>query len=160
VHRGSEVGVRFVQEIIPSRLLAFVGRLFFSEPFCAAPITGTVYDKTDSLTVEYRLPWRGKVYRLAVTGGKPAQPVETSEQQFFTQRQYGFDRTRWGQETQYQVVHPEWAVYPVLGHEIEFDWAAVYGPDWAILNGAKPHSTIFAVGSPVQVNWASKAGSS
>src|SRR5262249_46066888 len=78
-------------------------------------------------------------------------PVETSGQLFFTDRLHAYDISRGGQESSYRVEHPPWAVYPVADYRIDLDWARVYGPEWGILNGVKPASTILAAGSEVTV---------
>jgi uncharacterized protein YqjF (DUF2071 family) len=151
VRRRGERGVRFVRQVIPSRLLAWVGRTFFDEPFSAAPITAAVHDKADGVTVEYRLPWGGRACTLTVSGGKPVRTKETAEELWFTDREFAYDVTRQGQLTHYRVAHPEWAVYPVQGAHLDLDWGQLYGPEWAVLNGVRPASTVFAAGSPVTV---------
>jgi uncharacterized protein len=151
VRRGDERGVRFVRETIPSHILTWVGRVFFHEPFTAASVTSKVQETPERLSVEYGLPFEGQTSTFAVTGAKPANPVETSEQQFFTERLHAYDLSPWGQETSYRVEHPPWAVYPVQDSRIDLDWARVYGPEWGILNGVKPASTIFSPGSEVTV---------
>jgi uncharacterized protein (TIGR03067 family) len=156
VRRGDERGVRFVRETIPSRILTWVGRVFFNEPFTAASVTSKVQETPQRLAVEYGLPIDRQTYTIAVTGDKPANPVETSEQLFFTERLHAYDISLGGQETSYRVEHPPWAVYPVQDYRIDLDWTRVYGPEWGILNGVKPASTIFSPGSEVCVYTAEK----
>jgi uncharacterized protein (TIGR03067 family) len=151
VRWGEEQGVRFVRETIPSSILTWVGRVFFGEPFTSADVTIKVQETAQRLAVQFGLPFEGQIYTIAVTGDKPVNPVETSEQLFFTDRLQAYDISRGGQESSYRVEHPPWPVYPVTDYRIDLDWARVYGPEWGILNGVKPYSTIFAAGSDVTV---------
>jgi uncharacterized protein (TIGR03067 family) len=151
VRWGDQTGVRFVRETIPSHILTWVGRVFFNEPFTAASVTCKVQERPERLAVEYGLPYEGQTYTLAVSGDKPENPVETNEQLFFTDRLHAYDISRWGHESRYRVEHPPWPVYPVRDYRIDLDWARVYGPQWGILQGVPPASTIFAAGSEVTV---------
>jgi len=49
------------------------------------------------------------------------------------------------------VWHPVWAVYPVREAHIDLDWGTVYGPEWAVMQGGAPVSTVLAVGSAIAV---------
>jgi hypothetical protein len=39
----------------------------------------------------------------------------------------------------------------VQAYQVDLDWATVYGPEWEVLSGACPCSTLLAVGSAVAV---------
>lgn len=152
VHRGAERGVVFVREFVPQRLVAWIARTVYNEPYLAAPLSTERRDGPDRLTMTYRLRFAGREHVLEVTGGKPAfRPAETSDEHFFKEHHWGFGRTRRGAGLRYRVEHPVWDVYRVQGHRIDLDWAAVYGPEWEFLGKAAPVSTVFAVGSAVNV---------
>jgi len=78
-------------------------------------------------------------------------PEPDGVEQFFKEHQWGFGRTRRGATLRYEVRHPVWDLYPITDHRIDLDWAALYGPEWAVLQDARPDSTVLAVGSPVAV---------
>jgi uncharacterized protein YqjF (DUF2071 family) len=152
VHRGAERGVIFVREIVPRRLVAWIARTIYNEPYFVAPFTAERRDEADRLTMTYRLCFAGREHVLEATGGKPAfRPAEMSDEHFFKEHHWGYGRTRRGEGLRYHVEHPVWDVYPVQGYRIDLDWAAVYGPEWAFLGKASPVSTVFAVGSAVSV---------
>ena len=48
--------------------------------------------------------------------------------------------TRRGRLLRYEVAHPEWDVYPVRSFAADVDWAALYGPEWAVMQGREPAS--------------------
>lgn len=152
VRHGEERGVVFVREFVPSRLVAWVARVLYNEPYLAAPLCRTRHEEADHVTMEYRLRWAGREHSLTITGGKPAfVPSEACQEHFFKEHHWGYGQTRRGHTIRYQVDHPVWAIYPVQSYQIDLDWAKVYGPEWDFLGGTEPCSVIFAVGSNISV---------
>jgi uncharacterized protein len=152
VRHGDDRGVVFVREIVTPRLVAWVARAIYNEPYVVAPLTSHCREDQDSRTLEYRLTWGGQQQVVRVTGGKPAYlPDTASDEHFFKEHRWGFGRTRRGQALRYEVTHPAWEVLPVREYHIDVDWASFYGPCWQHLSKAQPLSTIFAVGSAVAV---------
>jgi uncharacterized protein YqjF (DUF2071 family) len=152
VRHGGDRGVVFVREIVSLRLVAWLARAIYNEPYRVAPLTSHCHEGEDSQTMEYRLMWAGRAQVLRVTGRKPAfLPDAASVEHFFKEHHWGYGRTRRGQTLRYEVTHPPWEVFPVQSYLIDFDWAEVYGPQWDLLSKAGPMSTVFAVGSAVAV---------
>src|SRR5437773_7057925 len=84
VRHGAERGVMFVREIVPSRLVAWLARGLYNEPYVAAPLRSTVWDEPDRLRIEHRLYWAGRWHSIVATGAKPAfRPEEASTEHFF-----------------------------------------------------------------------------
>jgi uncharacterized protein YqjF (DUF2071 family) len=152
VRHGDDRGVVFIREFVPSRLVAWVARRVYNEPYKVAPFHSNLRETLGSLTAEYRLQYAGRGHTLEVTGKRPGQRLpESSTEHFFKEHRWGFGISRRGRALRYEVVHPIWETYPVYTFRVDLDWARVYGPDWAFLNGAVPTSTIFAAGSPIAV---------
>jgi uncharacterized protein YqjF (DUF2071 family) len=152
VRRGSERGVVFVREFVSQRLVTWMARTIYNEPYRVAPLSRRCQEDTGSRRMEYRLSWSGREHVLSVTGVKPAYlPNESSDEHFFKEHHWGFGVTRGGRAVRYEVTHPPWEVFPVRGYRIDLDWGSVYGPEWELLNKATPKSTVFAVGSAVAV---------
>jgi hypothetical protein len=153
VRQGEQRGVVFIREFVPQRLIAWMARLLYNEPYVAAPISVVRQDGPEVITMEYRLQYAGREHRITATGSKPPfQPAEDSTEHFFKEHHWGYGTTRSGQAIRYEVGHPLWAVYPVRSWSLDFDFASVYGPEWGILQQATPISTILAVGSPITVS--------
>jgi uncharacterized protein YqjF (DUF2071 family) len=152
VRYGGERGVVFVREFVPQRLVAWLARLLYNEPYAAARMESTVTEDADTLTAERRLLWAGRTHTLRVVGRKPAyRPGPDSVEHFFKEHHWGFNTSRSGQTVRYAVSHPVWDVYPVAGYHIDLDWEHVYGPEWKLLQSAEPLSTVLAAGSAVAV---------
>jgi uncharacterized protein YqjF (DUF2071 family) len=153
VRHGEERGVVFIREFVPQRLVAWMANWLYNEPYLAAPIVAKRDEETaDQIKMSYRLTYAGRDHHISVTGGKPTfRPEESSTEHFFKEHKWGFGVTRSGKALRYEVKHAVWDVYPVREHRLDFDFAAVYGPEWGFLAQEKPCSTVLAVGSSVGV---------
>ena len=152
VRRGAERGVVFVREFVPQRLVAWVARALYNEPYVAAPLRSSVARTAEQIVVEHRLEWAGASHTIAAVGDLPATlPPETSTEHFFKEHQWGYGTTRAGRLLRYEVRHPFWQVYPLRSFRLDLDWGRVYGPEWAHLGQAQPCSAVLAAGSAVQV---------
>jgi hypothetical protein len=129
-----------------------MAHMFYNEPYRTAPLTATRHDHKDTRRMEFRLNCAGREHVLSVSGAKPSYlPQEHTNEHFFKEHQWGFGTTRGGRTLRYEVRHPRWEVFPVREYYLDFDGSAVYGPEWAFLGKATPYSTVFAVGSAVEV---------
>jgi uncharacterized protein len=152
VRHGDERGVVFVREFVPQRLVAWMARTLYNEPYLATTMSSSVVDEPDRIRVEHRLTFAGRTHTMSVVGGKPAYvPGPASAETFFKEHHWGYGETRRARTLRYHVWHPVWAVYPVRDVHIDLDWNTVYGPEWAALQGATPVSTVLAVGSSIAV---------
>src|SRR5205085_2296683 len=106
--RGGERGVVFVREFVPRRLVAWVARTIYNEPYVAMRgMSSSVTETADAITVEHRLPWNGCVNRVRAVGVKPAvRPASDSAEHFFKEHHWGWGVTRRGRVIRYQVWHP------------------------------------------------------
>ena len=152
VHQDSQRGVMFIREFVPQRVVAWLARLLYNEPYHAAPLVSNVRDELDHVTIEHRLHFGGRTHLISATGKKPAyRPADGSLEHFFKEHHWGYGTSRAGRMIRYEVEHPVWSVYPVEAYEIDLDWEMVYGPEWGFLSRTPPVSTVLAVGSPVAV---------
>jgi uncharacterized protein YqjF (DUF2071 family) len=152
VRHGAERGVVFVREFVPQRLVAWLARLLYNEPYRSAPLTAERQEDDQTLRMDYRLTYGGRPHHVTVTGCKPPFcPAETSDEHFFKEHHWGYGVTRGGRAIRYGVEHPVWDVYAVRSYAIDLDWGLVYGPEWEFLAKASPASTVLAAGSAIRV---------
>ena len=96
--------------------------------------------------------WAERAHVLAVTAdATPFRPPADGVEHFFKEHRWGFGHARNGSLVRYEVEHAVWDIFPIRSYRLELDWAAVYGPEWALLGEASPYSTVLAAGSPVRV---------
>lgn len=152
VRRGERRGVCFVREIVPRPIISFFARLLYNEPYVTAPISMTANMAPASRQQEYRLKWQDHTFSIAATAGHSTSlPAADSREHFFKEHEWGFGQTRRGKLLTYRVEHPIWEVRDTTAHHLDFDFAAVYGAPWAILNASRPQSVVWAVGSAIKV---------
>ena len=152
VRQGDRRGVCFVREFVPQWLVATLARVIYNEPYRSAAMTMSVTQREDSVAAEYSVAWGGRRHILRAVGAKPAmRPSPESVEHFFKEHSWGYGTSRRGKLIRYEVNHPEWDVYPVREFTADVDWGVLYGPEWAVMNGAEPGSVVLAVGSAVSV---------
>jgi len=152
VRQGDRRGVVFVREFVPRHAIALIARALYNEPYTAARID--TFDRSSDSAVERttELHWGRRVHRLTVRAKKPAYlPAEDSVEHFFKEHKWGFGRTRSNQALSYKVLHPAWNVFTVEDYSLDWDWALVYGSEWAFLQDQQPASVMLAEGSQVAV---------
>ena len=150
-HEGGR-GVCFVREFVPRWTVATIARVLYNEPYRSARMTMDVKELSDTLTATYSVQWEGRIHSLRAVGAKPAvRPNSESLEHWFKEHSWGFGTSRRGKLIRYEVNHPEWDVYPVREFAFDVDWALLYGPQWARMNGVQPASTVLAVGSEISV---------
>jgi len=153
VRAGRDRGVAFVRELVPQRFVAAVARAIYNEPYSAVAMTGAIRRRDRVVEVAHKLNFPFGAQRIRVRAkDRPFTPPPTSEAHWFKEHRWGFNRDHFGRTIRYEVDHPTWQVYPVIGWKLDWDWARIYGGEWAHLQRAKPRSVLLAVGSKVSVS--------
>ena len=113
----------------------------------------TAPHEPESLAVSYSWRHRKVWHSLAVEASPVPRPIDPgSEEEFITEHYWGYTKRSRGNTSEYGVRHPRWQVYPIRSFKIEADFAALYGPAFAQLNGQAPASVLLAEGSNVSVS--------
>lgn len=152
VKHGNDRGVVFIRELVPQFMVATLARLIYNEPYLFCPMESLVTSGVDTLDVEHNTIFANKLYTIKLKAKNlPSIPEDNSIEHFFKEHRWGFGRDHFGKTTRYEVNHPVWQVYPVLSHTLDWDFGAIYGPDFSFLNKEHPYSIILAKGSEVTV---------
>jgi len=153
---GAELrrGVTFIREIVPRRLIAFVARLAYNEPYVALPMRSEVPSRSGETPPHIQYAWRnrGAWQHLTLRArGSAAVPDPQSEAAFITDHQWGYTRQRDGSTVEYRVEHAPWRVWEGTDAEVTGDLAPLYGRAFAAALGGATPSALLADGSPVTV---------
>lgn len=149
---GDRRGVVFVRELVKHRVVAWIARRVYNEPYVRAQIEEQIESRDDSRTIEYRFKLGGASGEMKVHAyPQPMMPDENSTEHWFKEHQWGYGTARSGKRIRYEVQHPFWNCYPVRSSVINVDWGRIYGEDWAPMSGAEPLSVVLAEGSAIKV---------
>lgn len=151
VRAGEQRGVMFIREFVPSRIISFVARSVYNEPYRAIPMRCDLRPCPGGLEIEHTFGPRGEhsIYADARLPSEP--PLKGGVQHWFKEHEWGFGVSRSGRAIRYRVEHPEWRILPTRACRYAIDFASLYGPEWGFLAGAQPASQFIAEGSPVAV---------
>ncbi len=153
VRHDGRRAVRFVQELVPSRLLAAGARWLYGEPFRAGRIRASLSQHHEGPRAEYRFGLDRPRWHVSVQGAARTElPGEDSFEHWVKERDRGCRTDRTGRLRTFDVAHPPWAVRPITALDLRVDFAGLYGPGWAPLDATAPMSVIYAVGSEVAVS--------
>jgi len=149
VREGERRGVVFIREFVPSRLIALLARRLYNEPYVRAPMRACYTIEAQQLHVEHRI---GDNLLSLRAHADVQRPPETSTAHFFKEHSWGYGVSRQGTLLRYEVRHPVWNTYPVIGYDLRWDFGKLYGDEWADLSSQEPVSVILAEGSAIAVS--------
>lgn len=153
VRHDGRAAVRFIQELVPSRVLAAAARWLYGEPFRRGSIRATLSQSGDAARAEYRFGLDGPPSTVTVgVAGPAAVPAPDSFEHWIKERVRGCRPDRAGRLRTFDVTHPVWAVRSITAHDVRLNFAGLYDPPWAALEATRPASVIYAVGSAVTVS--------
>lgn len=143
-------GVTFVKEIVPRRLIAWVARTVYEEPYVALPMRHEVPGPAGGrLAYGWKADgcWQGMEARIA---GEPAFAPEGSLADFITDHLWGYTRRTDG-TAEYEVEHPRWRLWTPSEPRLDLDVRALYGGDFVAFLAGTPAHALVAEGSAVAV---------
>jgi uncharacterized protein YqjF (DUF2071 family) len=152
---GWRRGVVFIRELVPRRVIAFIARTLYGEPYTALPTRHRVDLTAAGIEAEYSWRRQGHWESLAASGvGAPMEIEAGSEEEFITEHYWGYTARAAGC-AEYQVEHPRWRVRRCVKFSFDADVKSLYGDRFVEPLAATPVSAFIADGSPVTVRWKS-----
>lgn len=154
---GWKRGVVFVKEIVPKMAITLVAKTLYGEPYATHPMRHCWQQTGDTQEIQY--DWKvgsdwNHIRVLADLTGHSLVP--DSEEAFITEHYWGYTKRSSGQSgagrtSEYEVVHPQWSIYPVRDYSVRCDIPKLYGPAFAPFFKQPPHSIFLADGSAVTI---------
>ena len=154
-HRDGETwkrGVVFIKEIVPKPALTFVANIVYKEHYQTMKMDHIWMENQNKRTVKYLWESNGVSNSFEVIAELDSIEIKPdSETEFITEHYWGYTKANETASFEYEVTHPKWKAYNVLAHEIEVDFASVYGSNFDFLNHIEPTSVMLAEGSEITV---------
>ncbi len=152
---GSKVkkGVVFINETVPSRIVALVAKQLYKEHYISLPTRHTIH-KQDQKEIKYEWKIAQKWSYMSIQSDtQPNKIRPCTMEEFIFERYFGYTKLNQNNTQEYNIQHPKWVTNQILENEISCDFGPMYGNAFAHLSGQKPHSVLLAEGSSVVVNW-------
>ena len=144
--------VVFIREFVSRPAIAVVAKLTYNEPYRTIRMRDEVLTRDDGLVGVRHSFGRDLRNRLeAWADPEPIVPAEDSAAYWLTHHDLGVGRARDGSARSYEVDHPVWALHAVRSLDVDVDFGALYGAQWAFLAGAEPSHVTLAQGSGVSI---------
>ncbi len=144
--------VVFVKEIVPSALIAGIARVLYGEPYEKWRMDLQETSTEEGGSMEHLWSRKGVSNRLAIEYGGPSRELAAgSHEEFIAEHYWGYTSLRDGRTGEYEVKHPPWLWRAVEKLDVECDFGATYGSEWAFLDRQEPASVFLALGSEIEV---------
>lgn len=150
---GRHRGVVFVKELVPKHCIAFVAKRFYNEPYESHPMESRHETAADGKIHSHHSLWvNSQEFTIdTVASAEVETPAADTAAHFFKEHDLGFGVDKKGETLCYEVSHPVWETRKLVDVKLQFDFAKVYGQEWAFLNDLQPTYPLFAVGSAIKV---------
>ncbi|HEY4734875.1 MAG TPA: DUF2071 domain-containing protein [Gemmatimonadaceae bacterium] len=147
-------GVVFIREMVSLPLVATVARLTYNEPYRIVPMRHAIRAMGTALqSAEYRFGSPRDECRFELRADGDASPIAVgSDEDFFTDRPWGYTRQRDGGTIEYHVEHPRWNTWSSAGGEINGPIGDFYDEPFSSILSGTPASAFIADGSAVAVH--------
>ncbi|HUQ99313.1 MAG TPA: DUF2071 domain-containing protein [Gemmatimonadaceae bacterium] len=146
-------GVTFIREMVPLTFVSEAARLTYNEPYRTVPMQHALAETNGRLhSVEYLFGGQRDQCRFALHADGPAREIQPgSQEEFFSERGWGYTVQRDGGTIEYRVKHERWRVWPNARWELVGELASFYDPPFADIISGEPSSAFIADGSSVSV---------
>ena len=139
-------GVVFLREMTPRRIVEWVARSVYNEPYETLPMRSAV----SAARTEYELRQANEWQGMAVEpNGEWREPQAMEE--FFIEHYWGYNTQADGRTMEYEVTHPKWQTRSASLMRFDLVFKSLYGAEWAKALAGQPDSIVLADGSEVKV---------
>jgi uncharacterized protein YqjF (DUF2071 family) len=143
-------GVAFIREVVPAKLIAFLARAIYNEPYLALPMSHEI----QAQSVSYSWKSDFEVCSISAKIETLTQPLQQNTfPHFILEHYWGYTAQKNGSAIEYKVEHPPWNYHNVIALEISSSTAKFYGGRFEEVLQQKPHSAFVAQGSLITVGW-------
>lgn len=158
---GWKRGVVFVKEIVPKAAISIVANTLYGEPYVTHPMRHIWQKEADNQQIAYGWKVGNDWNHIRVRADRVGHALTPgSEEEFITEHYWGYtardkkrsaSRKSEGRTSEYEVVHPQWNIYPVQDFSVHCDIKTLYGAAFVPYFEGPPRSVFLADGSEVAI---------
>jgi uncharacterized protein len=146
-------GVVFIKEIVPARLIGWMGKLLYRENFISLPMHHAIYTGNNSQVVEYYWKVNKQTNFLKIRSSLlPAISNMHTLDHFISEHYTAFNRKGADRTISFNIEHRPWKVYPALTFDMRIDARLLYGDTFAEAFTNKPLGVFLMDGSRTTVS--------
>jgi len=147
-------GVVFINETIPYPIVAWVANKLYNEHYTVVPTKHEQILGTDSNQIKFEWLVDSKWNSIDVQYSNKSKTMKSNSlEKFIYEHYYGYTKVSDKKTEEYKLQHPSWKTHTLFNYEIDCDFQAMYGQDFAVLNETKPAAVFIAKGSKVGIEW-------
>jgi uncharacterized protein YqjF (DUF2071 family) len=147
-------GVVFINETVPNKLVAWVANKLYKEHYIAIPTKHEWNFTANKKEILYQWKVNKSWNRIQVVASTNKSKMEVgSIEEFIFEHYFGYTKVNANNSIEYKINHPCWEINSIFKYQVNCDFAAFYGNDFAVLNNTKPHSVMLAEGSDISLDW-------
>ncbi len=147
-------GVVFINETVPSKVVALVANTLYKEHYSVVPTKHSFLLEPSFKELVYEWKVKGVWNKLKVNAStENSEMLKGSFEEYIFEHYFGYAKLSEKKSSEYRIKHPSWKINSINGYEINCDFSAFYGKSFECLNHAKPSAVFLAEGSEVSVDW-------
>ncbi|MCI5058465.1 MAG: DUF2071 domain-containing protein [Flavobacteriales bacterium] len=144
-------GVVFIKEIVPKKAISVIANSVYNENYITLPMKHDIR-QTNELFVQYQWKFEQEWFGIKVSASNESKRIAVdSEEEFITEHYWGYTKKNDSSTYEYEVGHPRWKSYSIIGYSVDLNFSKMYGSDFEGLNHQTPVSVILAEGSEINV---------
>jgi hypothetical protein len=147
-------GVVFIDETVPNQLVAWVANKLYKEHYRSIPTKYNWNISTEQKEITYQWKIKSVWNHLQVNASALKEKIKIgSIEEYIFEHYYGYTKVNDVYSIEYKINHPSWEIHTVKHYQIQCNFAATYGQQFACLNNVQPSSIMLAEGSAISVDW-------
>jgi len=147
-------GVVFINETVPSKIVALVANYLYKEHYVSVPTRHRWDFDADIRKIEYEWKVGQEWNRIYTESSIASNPMRAgSIEEFIFEHYYGYTKIDQDFTEEYNIRHARWNINEITEYAIHCNFAAMYGSDFDFLQNVTPDSILLAEGSDVAVAW-------
>ena len=153
---GNELkrGVVFINETVPYKAVAWLANKLYKEHYTAVKTKHNWQIDTLNKKITYQWLINKKWNTISIEAHNQSLPMQKSSfEEFIFEHYYGYTKVDANITEEYKINHPSWKINTVTATNIDCDFEANYGSNFAFLNKIEPTSVFMAEGSDIEVKW-------
>lgn len=133
---NNQIGVGFIQHIVPRYCISLWAKRIFNENYITLPMEYSIHENETSKVLHYRIWKNHHLFTIDFLANKESENPSFS---LYNQVEYGFGKDKYGNTIQFKFDKIiEYQSFTSLEYAIKMDFSILFGKKWGFLNDLTP----------------------